>query len=146
MRLDKIIPTLLVTLLPITGLVAQQPTQDPATEARIDALLSKMTVEEKVGQMAQYTLDVFGKGDDVYTSVEPFELDPVMLEKGFKKYRIGSVLNTANNRARTPEVWQQVISRYRRMRSSIPASPSFMGSTPIRGPPTPTGEPSSPQR
>lgn len=110
MRLDKIIPTLLVTLLPITGLVAQQPTQDPATEARIDALLSKMTVEEKVGQMAQYTLDVFGKGDDVYTSVEPFELDPVMLEKGFKKYRIGSVLNTANNRARTPEVWQQVIS------------------------------------
>lgn len=35
-----------------------------------------MTLEEKVGQMAQFTIDLIGKGGNVYMSEEPFELDP----------------------------------------------------------------------
>lgn len=86
---------------------AQGPKLNPATEA----LLSKMTVEEKVGQMAQATLDVIGKGENRYSSFEPLVLDTVELNKAIVKYKLGSILNTANNRARTPEVWYQIISQ-----------------------------------
>ena len=39
---------------------------------KVNKILSQMTLEEKVGQMAQITLDVVGKGDSKFSSVEPF--------------------------------------------------------------------------
>ncbi len=80
------------------------------TREKVDGLIAEMTLEEKVGQMTQITLDVLGKGEDVYSSYEPFELDPEMMEKAFRTYQVGSVLNTANNRARTPEFWNELLS------------------------------------
>jgi beta-glucosidase len=82
---------------------------DEEIRDRVDRLLADMTLEEKVGQMTQITLDVLGKGDDVFTSHEPFELDPAMLEKAFQQYHVGSVMNTTNNRARTPEFFNRLI-------------------------------------
>lgn len=87
---------------------AQQKTAD--TDKKVEALLSKMTLEEKVGQMTQITLDVIGKGNDRYSSFEPVMLDPVEMEKALGKYHIGSVLNTANNRALTTKKWFEIIS------------------------------------
>src|SRR4051812_31353043 len=49
--------------------------QKPATAARVEALLKQMTLEEKVGQMGQITLDVIGGGADRYSSPEPFAID-----------------------------------------------------------------------
>ena len=37
--------------------------RDAAIEAKVEKTLSKMTLEEKVGQMLQLTLDVLGKKD-----------------------------------------------------------------------------------
>ncbi|MBL3658696.1 glycoside hydrolase family 3 N-terminal domain-containing protein [Fulvivirga sediminis] len=79
-------------------------------EAKIEALIKKMTLEEKVGQMAQITLDVVGKGDDVYSSYDPVELDMDALKKALIDYKIGSILNTANNKALTNEHWYEIIS------------------------------------
>jgi len=79
--------------------------------AKVEALLKKMTLEEKVGQMAQVTLDVIGKGKDRFTSDEPFSLDEKAVEKALVQYKLGSVLNTSNNRARTPQVWYEIISQ-----------------------------------
>ncbi|MDO5035382.1 MAG: glycoside hydrolase family 3 N-terminal domain-containing protein [Porphyromonas sp.] len=110
MRRRFLLVAILIMGLTHSELFAQQPKQDPNVEARITEIISQMSLQEKVGQMAQYTLDVFGKGENVYTSYEPFELDTAMLEQGFKTYRIGSVLNTANNRALTPQVWQRIIT------------------------------------
>lgn len=87
---------------------AQQKTAD--TDKKVEALLSKMTLEEKVGQMTQITLDVIGKGDNRYSSFEPVMLDPVAMERALGKYHIGSVLNTANNRALTTKKWFEIIS------------------------------------
>ncbi|MFU8859461.1 MAG: glycoside hydrolase family 3 N-terminal domain-containing protein [Cyclonatronaceae bacterium] len=83
---------------------------DEEIRDKADRLLDQMTLEEKVGQMTQITLDVLGKGDDVFTSHEPFELDPAMMELAFQKYHIGSVMNTTNNRARTPEFFNRLIA------------------------------------
>ncbi len=82
-----------------------------ATEQKIEALISEMTLEEKVGQMAQITLDVVGKGENRYSSYEPLELDEAELRKALVDHHIGSILNTANNRALTPQKWYSVISQ-----------------------------------
>lgn len=85
---------------------ADDPSHDKMAE-----LLSKMTLEEKVGQMAQITFDVVGKGPNRYSTDEPLRLDSIELHKALVDYHVGSILNTANNKANTPEVWYNLISR-----------------------------------
>ena len=82
---------------------------DSSIEKKIDKIMADMTLEEKVGQMAQFTLDVIGKGPNVFSSDEPFQIDQAMLDTVIGKYKVGSILNTANNRARTPEVWEYIV-------------------------------------
>lgn len=89
---------------------AQSVTHPTKIDQHVQSLLAKMTLEEKVGQMAQVTLDVITKGKDRFSSFEPVELDPKVMDDVFNKYKIGSILNTANNRARTPEQWYTIIS------------------------------------
>ena len=58
----------------------------------IDALLSKMTIEEKVGQMTQLNLDVVCEGG-IYNLVEPHHIEPAKLHKALVDYHVGSILN-----------------------------------------------------
>lgn len=88
-----------------------QQKQDPLVSQKVKTLLGKMTLEEKVGQMAQITLDVITNGKDRFSSDEPVILNQQQLEHALVKYKVGSVLNTANNRARTREVWHQIINK-----------------------------------
>ncbi|HPH01320.1 MAG TPA: glycoside hydrolase family 3 protein, partial [Tenuifilaceae bacterium] len=74
------------------------------------AMLDRMTLEEKVGQMAQITLDVVGKGDSLFNSYEPFELDTAELREAIVDYHVGSVLNSSNNRARSLAAWNSIVS------------------------------------
>jgi beta-glucosidase len=84
--------------------------QTDSIEEKVESLLEEMTLEEKVGQMAQITLDVIGKGDSRYNSYEPFSIDTAMLRKAILEYHVGSVLNTTNNYALTPAKWNEIIS------------------------------------
>lgn len=93
----------------LSGAVVAQTKQQLDTKRKVENLLSKMTLEEKVGQMAQITLDVVTNGPNRYASDEPVILNNESLEKAILKYKVGSILNTANNRARTPQVWHQII-------------------------------------
>jgi len=83
----------------------------PEIEAKVAALLKAMTLEEKVGQMVQVTLDVLTEGKDSLSSYEPVVLDQEQLDRAFVTYQIGSVLNTANNRARDVHEWNRMITR-----------------------------------
>jgi beta-glucosidase len=78
-------------------------------EAKANELLAKMSLEEKVGQMTQVTLDVIGKGENRFSSYEPFALDKDLVKKAVSEYHVGSFLNTANNRALPKEKWYEVI-------------------------------------
>jgi beta-glucosidase len=82
---------------------------------KVEDLLSKMTLEEKVGQMAQITVDVITKGPDQFSSDEPMQLNDTLVRKALVDYHIGSVLNTANNRARSVEKWHEIISELQRV-------------------------------
>jgi len=86
-----------------------QTNADPEIEQQVNALLRQMTLEEKVGQMAQITIDVVAKGPNRFESDEPVVIDMELLRDALLNYHVGSILNTANNRARTPEVWAKIM-------------------------------------
>ncbi len=68
--------------------------EDSELDKKVASLLSEMTLEEKVGQMTQITLDVVTKGDDQYSSSLPYRLDSALVHKAIHTYKVGSVLNT----------------------------------------------------
>jgi len=71
--------------------------------ARIEALLRRMTIEEKVGQMTQLTIDMVTRGKD-----QNVEIDAEKLEKAVVKYGVGSILNVTNQ-ALTLDHWHRII-------------------------------------
>jgi beta-glucosidase len=128
-------------LLVVLGLVACNGSKNNASknnldatiEKRIDSVMSKMTLEEKVGQMAQFTVDVIGKGGNLYYSDEPFEIDQAMLDTVIGKYKVGSILNTSNNRARTTEVWEKTIKTIQDKAIEVTGIPVIYGIDAIHG-------------
>ena len=92
-----------------TALIPEAPKR--VASKRVEDLLAQMTLDEKVGQMAQVTLDVITQGESEYVSDEPLILDEKLVRKALIDYKVGSILNTANNRARTTEKWHEVISQ-----------------------------------
>ncbi|HDR05701.1 MAG TPA: beta-glucosidase [Candidatus Marinimicrobia bacterium] len=69
-------------------------------------LLSKMTLEEKVGQMTQVTIQVVSK--QTGNAHQDHQLDPEKLEEAILKYHVGSILNVWD-KAHTPEYWHEII-------------------------------------
>ncbi|MDQ2747406.1 MAG: glycoside hydrolase family 3 C-terminal domain-containing protein [Acidobacteriota bacterium] len=73
--------------------------------ARVEALLRKMTLEEKVGQMTQLTMGMFVDGTD-----QNVRIDEAKLNKAINKYGVGSFLNV-NDQALTVDKWHELIGR-----------------------------------
>ena len=72
---------------------------------KIEALLKRMTLEEKVGQMTQLTLGMIVSGQD-----QNIQIDPAKLEKAIVKYGVGSILNVSDQ-ALTPDKWHDTIKQ-----------------------------------
>src|SRR5919106_1102116 len=71
---------------------------------KIEDLLKRMTLEEKVGQMTQLTIDMIVTGSD-----QNVKIDPAKLEKAIVKYGVGSILNVSNQ-ALTVNRWHEIIA------------------------------------
>lgn len=100
----------ILSLVILLAFVATSFGQEKDVSDKVEKLLSKMSLEEKVGQMTQVTLDVIGEGENRYSSFEPFNLDRELVKKAVSEYKVGSFLNTANNRALTRQKWYEVIN------------------------------------
>jgi beta-glucosidase len=72
---------------------------------RIEALLKQMTLEEKVGQMMQLTMEMIVSGHD-----QNIQIDPAKLDKAIGKYGVGSILNVYDQ-ALTIDKWHEVINQ-----------------------------------
>ena len=72
---------------------------------QIDALLARMTLEEKVGQMTQLALAMVITGKD-----QDAKIDPAKLEKAIVKYNVGSILNVSDQ-ALTVDKWRDFIGQ-----------------------------------
>jgi beta-glucosidase len=70
---------------------------DPVAEKEIDALIKKMSVEEKVGQTCQITLDAILQKDVANVLIEPHQIDLKKLEEAIDIYKVGSILNVSNH-------------------------------------------------
>ena len=70
---------------------------------RVESLLSRMTLEEKVGQMTQLQIGMVTTGKD-----QEIQIDPAKLEKAVMKYGVGSILNVADQ-ALTIDKWHEII-------------------------------------
>jgi beta-glucosidase len=72
---------------------------------KIEALLKRMTLEEKVGQMTQLALGMITKGQN-----QEIQIDPEKLNKAIVRYGVGSILNVSEQ-ALTPEKWHDTIQQ-----------------------------------
>ncbi|MCD0463855.1 glycoside hydrolase family 3 N-terminal domain-containing protein [Flavobacterium sp. ENC] len=73
-------------------------------DAKVSELLSKMTLEEKVGQMTQITVTIFEDPK------KPGYFDAAKLKQGIQEYHIGSILNVPNPGAPTLQRWQETMT------------------------------------
>lgn len=96
----------------ITFSLALNP-QDPVKNSqqiddKVKDLLSKMTLEEKVGQMTQVTLQAVSKVQG--TKNQMHQLDVSKLEEAIKNYHVGSILNVYDV-AHSLEYWHEIITK-----------------------------------
>src|SRR5215204_993303 len=71
--------------------------------AQVEALLKRMTLEEKVGQMTQLEIGQITSGAD-----SNINIDPAKLEKAIVQYKVGSILNVSGH-ALPVDKWWEVI-------------------------------------
>ena len=103
-------------------------------DKRIDSIMSDMSIEQKIGQMAQINLTVIANGPDKWSSFEPLQIDKDRIEKAINKYHVGSILNTTNNRARDISTWNKIIDEIQSYAlSSETAIPILYGIDGIHG-------------
>jgi beta-glucosidase len=92
-------------------------------ERKIEKILKGLTLEEKVGQMTQITITAMHDGK---------ELTPVA-DSMIRVHKIGSVLNTINSEAQTPEVWEKTVQELNRMSMEYIGIPCLYGLDHIHG-------------
>ena len=86
-------------------------TTDKQMEKKIDKLLAKMTLQEKVGQMTQVTLEVVAG----QTSEDGWlKLDAKKLHDAIVNHQVGSILN-CGGQARTVDNWCEIITQMQDM-------------------------------
>lgn len=99
--------TIVLSLL-LLGAAACGPT---GTDRRVERLLDAMTLQEKVGQMAQLTVEPFIRAD----GAGGFELDTALLREALVDYGVGSLLNVPLSESQPAGVWASFIGEVQRI-------------------------------
>jgi len=96
---------LLFCIVTFTTTKTNAQTNEAAINAKANALMKQMTLEEKVGQMAQVSIESLGKmqGDN-------FVFDEAKLKDAVINFKIGSILNSPGQPL-TPSQWNVVIEQ-----------------------------------
>ena len=103
---------------------------DPVIEAHIQEWLKKMTLEEKIGQMCEITVDVV---TDFPGSKDGFKLSGAMLDTVIGKYKVGSILNVPLSVAQKKEVWAAAIKQIQEKSMKEIGIPCIYGVDQIHG-------------
>ena len=96
---------------------------DKEIEAKVERILKDMTLEEKVGQMTQVTTGVVANGLDITPLGDSL----------IRTYKIGSVLNTPEDRAQSPEGYDRYIKELNRISMEEMGIPCLYGLDHIHG-------------
>ena len=96
---------------------------DNDIEVKVEKILKKMTLEEKVGQMTQLATTVVANGLEITPEGEAL----------LRKYKIGSVLNTPADIAQSPEGYDRYIKELNRIAIEETGIPILYGLDHIHG-------------
>ena len=130
----------LILSLALSGLVLTSAAQTKVTpaiprddkiEQQIETLLKKMTLDEKVGQMCELTIDLLQ--DRKANPTKGFQMDEAMLDTIIGKYKIGSILNVPNGVAQSITKWQEIIKRIQEKSMQEIGIPRIYGVDQIHG-------------
>jgi beta-glucosidase len=100
-RISQLIVLLLILTVVIPGKIKAQ-TSNAAIESKVNAMVKKMTLEEKVGQMAQVSIESLGSIKD-----GNFVFNQNKFKDAIDNYKIGSILNTPG--LQTAQQWNVII-------------------------------------
>ena len=98
--------------------------QDKTVEANVEKTLKQMTLDEKVGQMVQITIDQVMDG---------IEVDEAKLEEVVGRYKVGSILNVIASRAQTAAHTARVVRRFQEVSMEKIGIPCLYGLDQIHG-------------
>lgn len=101
--------TTILSLLSLGMLACSAPQTE--TACRVEQLLDKMTLTEKIGQMAQLTIEPFVIAD----GAGGFTLDTALLREAVVEYGVGSLLNVPLSESQPAEVWGPFIGELQRI-------------------------------
>ena len=116
--------------LAVDAQVAPAIPSDPEIEVNIQRWLKKMTLEEKIGQMCEITVDVV---TDFPGSKNGFKLSEAMLDTVIGKYKVGSILNVPLSVAQKKEVWASAIRQIQEKSMKEIGIPCIYGVDQIHG-------------
>ncbi|MBP1639476.1 MAG: Beta-glucosidase [Bacteroidetes bacterium] len=102
-------------------------------EAQISQCLSKMTLEEKVGQMAQFSVDAVLKSKIPGVPDLPVAVDEAKATHILGDLKAGSLLNTPAGLAQTPGVWNKLVDQLQEIALKSTHIPMIFGVDAIHG-------------
>jgi beta-glucosidase len=108
--------SLLISVLMCAAIVLPARSQciprDEKVEAQVEALLAKMSLREKVGQMCELAIDKVAQNPMAGNASQTLAgglLSADAVNNVFGQYKVGSILNVPFGTAQTPEKWSDII-------------------------------------
>ena len=115
-----------------SGNVAPAIPSDEKIESAVKEKLAKMSLEEKVGQMTQITIDVVTDMPASYGTGK-FTLDEGKLDTIIRIHKVGSLLNVPMGVAQTPEVYHDLMVKVQEISMKEIGIPCIFGLDQIHG-------------
>jgi beta-glucosidase len=104
-KIKNVVLFLILSVFSLT-ISGQTHIQPPEVKKKVEHLLTRMTLEEKIGQMTQVALEVISKKNK--GSNESHEIDMEKLRTAVVKYKVGSILNVVGG-AYSIKHWHKII-------------------------------------
>jgi beta-glucosidase len=101
-------------------------------ENQITQRMSKMTLDEKIGQMSQFAVDLVLKTKD-NIPVEPVQLDMAKVDHILGHLKAGSILNVPAGVTQYPATWEKLISQMQQVALKTTGIPMVYGIDAIHG-------------
>ena len=95
---------LLFILLSVSSWSQNSLSQKKEIDRKVSELLSKMTIEEKIGQMTNIAVTLFESKE------KPGNFDMIKMGEAIQKYHVGSLQNIPNSGAPTQSKWNEIIT------------------------------------
>ena len=112
------------------SVVAPAIPRDEKIEQQVEQNLARMTLDEKIGQICELTIDVI---QDRNNTAGGFVIDEAKLDSVIGKYKVGSILNVPAGVAQDTAMWHNLIRRIQEKSLETMGIPCVYGVDQIHG-------------